>query len=185
MIITNATHLEKQDREDRESTDFIMVHRTLWCDDSEQWAKYNLEPDAEGVRDFYALDMASEQKPSMAFPYTIVIGPGGLAEQVYLINSKTPHAYKRNKIAIGVAVIWDPREQDMPTHQWDRLVDVCADLQQLWPDARLVSHDSVPGASKYDSKVCPGIDMAVLCDEVDQIIDDQAARRMVSHGWQF
>jgi hypothetical protein len=166
MIVHDVTHLTlDRPKKVRGHTDFVVWHRTLWCDDSLNWVKHGVCPDARGVTRFYGLDLTSGGKPPMPPPYHLCVGPTGVVEQVWPLDLIAPHARSANKSSVGVGVIWDPTERPIPDAQMRACVELAAALVNQYPAASLVGHidPRLPLHTTDDNnKVCPGFDVSVL-----------------------
>jgi hypothetical protein len=118
-------------------------------------------------------------------PYTLMLG-GNLGPDEYdgVIWQTLPmleigaHARRWNHVAIGVAVIADPRVRPLSDKQHANLVELLSDLTQAFKidplaidddgSPFLAGHTELPGASKDPNKQCPGkyLPMANLRQQV-------------------
>lgn len=165
----DATHLAPDWVPDRtKPTRYIVLHRVLWPVDSGSYAHYGVTPTAEGVAEFYGLDLTHDGKPPMRPPYHLTITPAGDVEQTYRLSQRGAHAAALNQESIGIAVIGDPRCRPVPRAQWYSLIDLLVIVSGLYPDAKIGGHTSVPGATASRGKVCPGryLDAKMVCRDV-------------------
>jgi len=88
-------------------------------------------------------------------PYHFVVWPDGRVEQGVPVRFQTPHAYRWNNRAIGVAVVGDFRTEQATPEAFRSTVELSQALCSSY-QARCGGHDEFPKASKDSNKVCPG-----------------------------
>lgn len=149
---------------------FFAIHRIGPVLDGKRW------DNAEGLAEFF---MGYSDVGSMA--YSILIHPNGFVEQAVPLSRVTPHAYRQNRRAIGIALVRDETDTaPPPAEQWQSLIEVLIELCQMFPGVPVSGHDEIPDGSKDTKKVCPGIDMDAVRDSVDLALGRMSeSRRLV------
>ena len=127
-------------------------------------------------------------------PYGFMIGGNlGLPEydgviwQCLPLSEKGSHARRFNSIAVGVAVIADPRVRPCSEAQMQSLIDLLVLLSmniKLEPADCIRGHMELPRASSDPNKLCPGplLPMDVLREDVTQARADLSLQLSLMAG---
>lgn len=126
-------------------------------------------------------------------PYGFMIG-GNLGDPAYdgviwqclQLSDAGRHARRWNDVAIGVAVIADPRVRPCSSKQMQSLIDLLTLLSMAIrrEPYGIKGHDELKGGSKDPAKQCPGplLPMAVLREDVMAARSDMALQIALMAG---
>ena len=130
---------------DYEDIKYLVIHRLDKAGESAEEIAFNF-------RTFYRLGKYTGFK----MPYHFIIGRDGTTEQAVEIQYQAPAQGSFNFRSIGIACIGDFRNHPPTDAQSAHLQELCSLLSQAFPDAEIVRHDELHGASSDRSKICPG-----------------------------
>lgn len=89
-------------------------------------------------------------------PYHLTITTGGQVEQLLPLNRRGAHARGVNWCSWAVTAIGDTDQREMHGKQWEPLIETVRLMRDLCPNAEIVGHTDIPGASGDPNKRCPG-----------------------------
>lgn len=128
---------------------YLIIHRI-----SVKGAGY--EDNADGIEKFFGSHPDGIRATGGQFPYHVLIEPDGQIVQMEDFAEVTPHAYHFNPHSLGIACVGDFRKSQPKKVQVEALYDLCISLLENFPQAQIVAHDALNGASRDKTKICPG-----------------------------
>ena len=183
---------EARRRPERQSTDYIFLHRVLWPQGAKEWDTHNLEHDARSVAEYYRLytpQTVGNKAPWC--PYHFVIGFEGDIEQCYPKGKKAKHAANLNNSSLGIALLGDFRLEPPTEDQMDslhELLNFLAGPCGCYYEARIVGHTmGLTEATGDRDKICPGslLDLSKLREGMRSIAALEAIHALRLRGVVF
>lgn len=162
---------------------YIVIHRFGW-NDLRDYDANGISPNALGAYKFYQSNGEAYIATGGRFPYTFMVGQGGLVWQTSDIGVVTPHAMRWNVPGLGIACFGDFTLLPPTNEQMGALTELLAALVRYLGDVKVVGHTELPGSTRDPNKDCPGrnLNMDKLRSSISNMNDGLAAQSLIRLG---